>query len=51
MTTIGVREMEHAVEAAESVVAEAAIDSSQVDEGPVCAHYWVTPANGPVSRG
>ena len=43
--------MEQAVEEDEAVVAEAAIDSFQVDEGPVCAHYWVTPANDPVSRG
>ncbi len=52
MTTIAVREMEQAVEEAEAVVAEAVIESSPVDEGPVCAHYWVIePANGPVSPG
>ena len=52
MTTIAVTEMEQAVQEAEAVVAEAAIESSQIDEGPVCAHYWVIePANGPVSPG
>lgn len=52
MTTYAVREMEQAVEEAEAVVAEAAIESQQLDAGPVCAHYWVIePANGPVSQG
>ena len=52
MTTIAVREMEQAVEEAEAVVAEAAIESSLFAAGPVCAHYWVIePANGPVSQG
>ncbi|MFP6636816.1 MAG: hypothetical protein VCB79_12940 [Dehalococcoidia bacterium] len=52
MTTILVREMEQAAEEAEAVVAEAAIESSLVEAGPVCAHYWViAPANGPVSQG
>ena len=52
MTTIAVREMEQAAEEASAVVAEAAIDSSQVDQDPVCAHYWVIePAKGPVSPG
>ena len=52
MTTIAVREMEQAVEEAEAVIAETAIESSKVDEGSTCAHYWVIePANGPVSQG
>ena len=52
MTTIAVRKMKQVVEEAEAVVAEAAIESSLVEAGPVCAHYWVIePANGPVSRG
>ena len=51
MTTIAVREMEQAVEEAEAVAAEAAIESSLFEAGPVCAHYWVIePANSPVSR-
>ena len=36
MTTIAVREMGQAVEEAEAVVAEAAIESSLVEAGPVC---------------
>ena len=52
MTTIAVRKMKQVVEEAEAVVAEAAIESSLVEAGPVCAHYWVIePANGPVSQG
>ena len=52
MTTIAVREMGQSVEEAEAVVAEAAIESSLFEAGPVCAHYWVIePANGPVSQG
>jgi hypothetical protein len=52
MTTIAVREMEQAVEEAEAVIAEAAIESPSIADGPTCAHYWVIePANGPVSQG
>ena len=52
MTTTALREIGQAVEEAEAVVSEAAIESSLFEAGPVCAHYWVIePANGPVSQG
>ena len=52
MTTIAVREMEQAVEEAEAVIAEAAIESPSITDGPTCDHYWVIePASGPVSQG
>ena len=45
MTIIAVREMGQAVEEAEAVVAEAAIEFSLVEASPV-----IEPANGPIGQ-
>ena len=52
MTAYAVRELEKVVEEAEAVAAEASVESPNMANGPVCAHYWIIePANGPVSQG
>ena len=52
MTAYAVRELEKVVEEVEAVAAEASVESPNMANKPMCAHYWIIePANGPVSQG
>ena len=52
MTAYAVREIEMVVEEVEAVAAEASVESPNMANKPMCAHYWIIePANGPVSQG